>query len=169
MNYFELFGLPVQLVVDKSAISKQYFLLQKKYHPDFYTQSGEDEQTDMLEQSALINKAYKTLQQPDATIQYVLQLHGLIEVEEKYQLSNSFLMEMMDINEQLMEASMEEDATKKAAIQQELQNIQATIYAPVKAIIENYKDGVTTKEELLQVKEYYFKKKYLSRILAGLK
>jgi molecular chaperone HscB len=90
-------------------------------------------------------------------------------VEEKYQLSNSFLMEMMDINEQLMEASMEEDATKKAAIQQELQNIQEAIYAPVKEIIEHYTDGVSTKEELLQVKEYYYKKKYLSRILAGLK
>jgi molecular chaperone HscB len=32
----------------------------------------------------------------------------------------------------------------------------------------NYSENTTTEKELLQVKDYYFKKKYLDRILAGL-
>jgi molecular chaperone HscB len=34
----------------------------------------------------------------------------------------------------------------------------------VEAIITNYQEGITTEKELLQVKEYYFKKKYLDKI-----
>ena len=49
MNYFELFDSPVSLNIDKSKLAKKYFELQKKYHPDFYTQADEAEQeTDQL-------------------------------------------------------------------------------------------------------------------------
>ena len=34
--------------------------------------------------------------------------------------------------------------------------------------MEYYSDDTATEKELLQVKDYYFKKKYLDRILAGL-
>jgi len=85
----------------------------------------------------------------------------LLEEEEKYQLPPDFLMEMMDLNEQAAEKD-------KSVIEHQVTNIQNEIYEPVKAIIEHYQEGVTTKEALLQVKEYYFKKKYLNRILEGL-
>ena len=72
-------------------------------------------------------------------------------------------MEIMELNEQAME-----EQSAIASVQSTVANIQNEIYGPVKAIIEHYKEGVTTREELLQVKEYYFKKKYLNRILEGL-
>jgi molecular chaperone HscB len=30
--------------------------------------------------------------------------------------------------------------------------------------VEHYQEGITSEKELLQVKEYYYKKKYLDRI-----
>ena len=39
------------------------------------------------------------------------------------------------------------------------------IYNDVAPIVENYQEGTTTEKELLQVKDYYYKKKYLQRIL----
>ena len=42
--------------------------------------------------------------------------------------------------------------------------LQEEIYEPVKKIVENYQEGAAAEKELLQVKEYYFKKKYLDRI-----
>jgi molecular chaperone HscB len=158
MNYFELFEIPVSLKVDKASLSKKYFELQKKYHPDFYTQSDEDEKFDALEKSSLINKALKTLQNEDETIKYVLQQKQLLEEEEKYTLPPDFLMEMLELNEAVMEEG-------PAAVTQKIEAVEATLYEEVKAIIDNYKDGITTNEELLQVKEYYYKKKYLHRIL----
>lgn len=158
MNYFELFELPVSLQVEKMGLSKKYFELQKKFHPDFYTQDEADAQKDALEQSSMINKALKTLQKPQETIKYVLQLKGLIEDEEKYQLQPDFLMEMMELNEKLLEEDAEE-------FRMEVDVLENTLYKEVQNIIENYNDSTVTNHELLKVKEYYFKKKYLQRIL----
>ena len=154
MNYFELFDLPLSLTVDKSKLAKKYFELQKKYHPDFYTQADEAEQEDALEKSSAVNKALKILQNKESTIKYVLQLKGLLEEEEKYQLPPDFLMEVMELNENLSDDS----AIAITAFEND-------IYAGVKQIIEGYDDASVTTANLLKVKEYYFKKKYLQRIL----
>lgn len=162
MNYFEIFGLPIQLKVDKTDLPKRFFELSRQFHPDFYANATPSEKEKALEITANLNKAFKTFQNEDETIKYVLQLKGLLEEEEKYQLPPGFLMEVLEINEKLMDA--EDDPNLKIHLQSAIDNLQAEIYAPVKNIIETYQDGVTTEKELLQVKEYYYKKKYLTRI-----
>lgn len=157
MNYFELFEIPVSLQVDPALLSKQYVMLQKKYHPDFFTQSGEDEQAEALHFSSELNKGLKILRNPDETIKYVLQLKGLLTDDEKYQLPPDFLMEMMELNETLEEGS----AADVEAIQQEL-------YEGILPVIRAFDNTQTPEKELLQLKEYYFKKKYLQRILERL-
>lgn len=164
MNYFELFEMPVSLQVDKKYVQDKYFELQKKYHPDFFSNESEEEQDDVLEKSSMINKAYKTFQNDDETIKYVLQLKELLEEEEKYQLPPEFLIEMMELNEALMEvddSSLEETETK-------INQQQKLLYDKVQKIIEYYNEDNTTNEQLLQVKDYYYKKKYLKRILERL-
>ena len=83
-----------------------------------------------------------------------MQLKGLLEEEEKYTLPPAFFMEMMELNEDEATSSKEQ-ATKYSD----------ELYNEVKSIIENYDDTLITKEALLQLKEYYYKKKYLQRIL----
>src|SRR4051812_46350655 len=101
MNYFELFDIPVTIAVDTAALAKKYFELQKQYHPDFFTQADEASQLEALEKSSTVNKALKVLKNKDATIQYILKLKGLVEDEEKYPLPPEFLMEVMELNENL--------------------------------------------------------------------
>lgn len=161
MNYFELFDIPVQLQVDKTLLTKKFFELSRKYHPDYFANDDSTVQEEALEKSALLNKAWKTFQNPDETIKYVLQLKGLLQEEEKYELPPAFLMDVMDINEQLTEA---DNPSSMAAVQEIIHTLQTDIYEPVKEIVEHYKEGTVTQKELLQVKEYYFKKKYLLRI-----
>ncbi|MCW3092331.1 MAG: chaperone protein HscB [Ferruginibacter sp.] len=158
MNYFELFAMPVSLLPDKEILVKKYFELQRKHHPDFYSQADEADQREALEKSSLVNKALKVLQDPDLTIQYVLQLKGLLTDNEKYELAPDFLMEMMELNEKLAE---EDSATFK----KEVNELYNALYDAVKNIIENYYDSTASTENLLKLKEYYFKKKYLHRIL----
>ena len=98
MNYFELFEIPVSFNVDKTLLAKKYFELQKKYHPDFFSQGSEAEQEEALERSSQVNRALKIFKHPDETIKYLLQLKGLLEEEEKYQLPPAFLMDMMELN-----------------------------------------------------------------------
>jgi molecular chaperone HscB len=167
MNYFELFEIPVQLKVEKDALSGKFFELSRKYHPDYFVNKGVEAQAESLERSAMLNKAFKTFQNQDETIKYVLQLKGLLEEEEKYELPPDFLMEVLEINEKLMDI---EDQTAMGNLQLVINNLQSEIYEPVKEIVEHYQEGTTSEKELLQVKEYYYKKKYLKRIqeqLAG--
>jgi molecular chaperone HscB len=168
MNHFELFEIPVTLQVNAALMKQKFYELSRKYHPDFFTQENENDQSDALEKSSQVNKAFRIFSKQDETIKYVLQLKGLLEDDEKYQLPPNFLLEVMDMNEQLMEAKMESDKHAISKIKSALTQLQIEIYEPIKSIIENYKEGITTNEELLQVKEYYFKKKYLNRILEGM-
>ena len=154
MNYFELFELPVSLQIDKTKLAQKYFELQKKYHPDFFANGTEHEQEEALEISSQLNKALKIFKNPNQTIKYLLQLKELLEEEEKYQLPATFLMEMMELNEELSEDSA-----------QQIQQLETGLYSEVQPIIENYNDLTVTTADLLKLKEYYFKQKYLQRIL----
>lgn len=167
MNYFELYEIPVSFRPDQEQVKKQYYALSRKYHPDFFGGTDTAQQQEALEKSAAVNQAYKVFQSEEATTKYILQLHGLIEEEEKFQLPSDFLMEVMELNEQVMELD-KEDADARANVATAIQTLQKNIYEPVEAIMANYQEGITPEKELLQVKCYYYQKKYLDRIVQGL-
>jgi len=161
MNHFELFDIPVSFFPDTTVVSKKYLMLQKKFHPDFFANASPDEQAEALAQSSMANKALLVLKDSALLIPYILEMNEVLSVNENYQLPTSFLMEVMDLNEQVMEVS---DDTQKAALRIQLKQLENEIFEPIKALLESYQVGITPKEALLQVKDYYFKKKYLDRI-----
>jgi molecular chaperone HscB len=154
MNYFELFDMPVSLSPDPRLLMERYLLLQKKYHPDFFTQADDESREHALQMSSTINKAIKTLRNPDALLAYVLGLKGIITPDEKYNLPPDFLMEVMELNEELNEQT-------PAAVAR----LEAEIYAPVAKWINQYQHQTIPDAALLELKDYYYKKKYLQRIL----
>jgi len=162
MNYFELFGLPIGFQIDATQLRQAYMELQRTSHPDKFTQSSSEEQDNALEKSAIANKAFTLLNNKELILPYVLEVMGYMESDEKYALSPDFLMEMMDLNEAWMDADTDND---KHTVTEQVKTIQNAIYTPVKAILEGNSINIT-KEAMLQVKEYYYKKKYLDRILA---
>jgi molecular chaperone HscB len=162
MNYFDVFEMPVQLSIDKETLKKKYFSLSRQHHPDYFVQQDAESQQASLEMSSLLNKAYKTFSNKDETVKYVLSLKGLLYENEKYDLPPDFLMEMMDLNESLETAAF--DPAERTVFLQQVQRLEHELYEPVRPVVENYKEGVTTEAELLQVKDYYFKKKYIERL-----
>ncbi len=165
MNYFELYEIPVSFQVDQGLLKKKYYELSRLYHPDFFTSSPGEEQAGILEKASQVNKAYKVLQSLDETIKYVLQLMGLLQEEEKFELDPQFLMEVMDINEELMELEMDENQEQLMNVEQKANRLMLKIYEDAAPVMDAYQEGVTTEEELLQVKDFYFQQKYLQRIL----
>lgn len=165
MNYFELYQLPISFTPDKAAVKKKFYELSRTYHPDFHGGASIEQKEEVLALSAQVNKAFQIFNDENALIKYILMEKGLLQEEEKYQLSPEFLMEVMDINELLMDAT---DPSQTENIKAQIETLKYTIYEPVKTIMANYQEGISSQKELLQVKEYYYQKKYLDRILAEL-
>jgi molecular chaperone HscB len=165
MNHFELYQIPISFNPDATLIKKRFYQLSREYHPDFFVNGTTEEKEHVLAVSAQINKAFQVFNDQNALIRYILMEKGLMVADEKYQLSPIFLMEVMELNETLMEVN---DPASKNAIRKQIETLQNTIYEPVKTIITNYQEGISSEKELLQVKEYYYQKKYLDRILVEL-
>jgi molecular chaperone HscB len=169
MDYFMLFDIPVSFNVNSSLVKQKFYQLSRMYHPDFFTDASVIEQEAVLEKSSLINKAFLVLNNPDLLMEYILTEKKIITTDEKFQLPNSFLMEVMEINEQLLEAKMENDSISIEKLKVSIEQLNQTIYEPIQTIVENYQEDITSQEAMLQVKTYYYQKKYLKRILESLK
>lgn len=101
-NYFNLFDLPIKLPVDKNKLTVQYQQLQRTYHPDNFALCPEKKQLTMLKQSADINQAYQTLQDPISSAEYLLSLNGvLLNAEHTITHDHDFLIEQFGLREQL--------------------------------------------------------------------
>jgi len=82
VDYFTFFGLPRKLNVDISQLERGFYELSRKLHPDVYADAQPLEQKWSLEQSSLLNDAYRTLKDPIKRTEYLLRLEG-VELEEQ--------------------------------------------------------------------------------------
>lgn len=76
------FELPRKLNVDVDQLERDFYELSRKLHPDLYAQKSPQEQEWSLEQSSLLNDAYRTLKDPIKRTEYLLRLEG-VELEEQ--------------------------------------------------------------------------------------
>src|SRR5271155_3703988 len=82
VNYFAFFGLPLKLNLDVATLERTFYDLSRKLHPDLSARAVAQEQEWSLQQSSLLNDAYRTLKDPIKRTQYLLQLEG-VELEEQ--------------------------------------------------------------------------------------
>ena len=164
-NYFELYDIPVSFSPDQAVVKTKFYELSRKYHPDRFAQTGGPELTGALQMAALNNAAYKTLKDSDATMAYILKLQGLLEEEEKYALPPAFLMEMMDLNEAVSESEIDPENTDARDMATNDLNEQLELWTDaMKLLTDRYAQGEQDTDLLLQIKDMYFRKKYLLRI-----
>src|SRR5579864_8124524 len=82
VDYFTFFGLPRKLTLNVADLERDFYELSRKLHPDLNARAGNKEQEWSLEQSSLLNDAYRTLKDPIKRTQYLLRLEG-VELEEQ--------------------------------------------------------------------------------------
>ena len=82
VDYFTFFGLPRKLDVDTALLEREFYELGRKLHPDLCARAEALEQQWSLEQSSLLNDAYRTLKDPIKRTEYLLRLEG-VELEEQ--------------------------------------------------------------------------------------
>lgn len=58
--------------IDLARLEATFYELSRKFHPDFYQKKSSEEQAISLENSALVNKAYRTLRDPIQRTEYLI-------------------------------------------------------------------------------------------------
>jgi molecular chaperone HscB len=81
-DYFTFFGLRRKLNIDGAQLEREFYELSRKLHPDIYAQAESRERQWSLEQSSMLNDAYRTLKDPVKRTEYLLRLEG-VELEEQ--------------------------------------------------------------------------------------
>lgn len=168
MNYFEFFEIPMSFRPDAAALKKKFYANSKKYHPDFYATESDEKQAEILELSTLNNEAYKVLKDEDKRMKYILTEQGVYGPEGENKLPQEFLMEMMEINEEIMELQFEYESKRYGKVLQEVEKFEQGIRSEVENILENWTETKGEKEDLERVKNYFLKRRYLLRIKENL-
>lgn len=110
-DYFSVFSLPRKLALDTAQLEREFYKLSRKLHPDLYARRSAEEQAWSLEQSSLLNDAYRTLKDPVRRTEYLLRLEGVRREEDtgkdkKPQPPADLLEEAFELNMQLEEMRM---------------------------------------------------------------
>ncbi|MDF7758024.1 co-chaperone HscB [Kosakonia cowanii] len=127
MDYFTLFGLPAQYSLDTQALATRFQDLQRQFHPDRFASQPQSEQLAAVQHSATINQAWQTLRHPLTRAEYLLSLHGFDLASEQHTVRDTtFLMEQLELREELEEIAKAEDAARLEALQARIKGMYDT-------------------------------------------
>lgn len=76
VDYFSALGLRRTPVIDEAALTQLYYDLSRRLHPDLYQTGTAEEKEASLKNTALLNRAYRTLRDLIQRGQYWLELQG---------------------------------------------------------------------------------------------
>jgi molecular chaperone HscB len=114
LDYFAVFALPRKLNIEFTALERSFYRLSRKLHPDMYARSSAQEQQWSLDQTSLVNDAYRTLKDPIRRTEYLLKLEGIVLEAGKSEdgsvkdsrVPADLLEEVFELNMQLEEMRM---------------------------------------------------------------
>lgn len=126
-SHFERLGLPRRFDLDRAELERQYLLRSRQLHPDVHQLGTTAEQQASLALSSALNEAYVTLREPFRRADYLLQILGGPSASEVKDVSGAFLMEMMELREQIESA----DVASRHTLAQQLAEREAQLIEQV--------------------------------------
>lgn len=136
-DFFSLFGLPAQYVVDEAALDAAYRTVQTQAHPDRFANAGDAERRVAMQWAAHANEAYRTLRQPLKRAIYLLQLRGVdIQAESNTAMAPAFLMQQMEWRETLDDAKAGKDIDALEQLNTELLSEKKAEIARIEALLD---------------------------------
>ncbi|XP_025077042.1 iron-sulfur cluster co-chaperone protein HscB, mitochondrial-like [Pomacea canaliculata] len=157
MTYFTLFGIDQNFEIDIKKLSEEYKNLQKRLHPDMFSNKSKEEQELAEQQSAFLNKAYFSLLKPLPRAQYLLSLYGFDIEEGSTEMNPDFLMEVLDLNERIGESTTGE-----------MENIENEIVSKIQEYTKQLSDAFSS-GDIIKARDITSRLKYYDNVEAKIK
>ena len=128
-DYFTCLGLPRLLTIDTQNLENKFYEMSRSFHPDFYQTKTDTERGISLENSALLNAAYRTLKDPILRAEYLVQLEAGAVKEIRNQPPADLFEEILSLQDDLEEfrAAAGQPSADLTALRAKLQTDRETL------------------------------------------
>jgi len=121
LDYFQVMRVPRRMKIDADALRARFYELSRKLHPDNFAAATPDEVAIATRNAAVLNQAYRTLREPLARAEYLLErLGGKADAPP----DPAFLMEMMEVGERIEDAAA---ADARADLEHDLEDFRGRV------------------------------------------
>jgi molecular chaperone HscB len=140
-SHFELFGLPARYSLDQEMLETAYRDIQSRVHPDRFAHAGDAERRASLQWTTRVNEAFQILRNPVSRAKHLLELQGVdVAFETNTQMPTDFLMQQLELREELEGAIQKKDAAGLDGLRQRLQFQKKSIESEIAESIDQKKD-----------------------------
>ena len=152
-NIYEIFGLVPEYVINRREIEQKYFSLQRRIHPDNFMNSNENEKLFAEMHTAMINDAFKKINDSVSRANELLKILGFdINFENSTFKDTKTLHEIMFLQEELEEIRNEKE---KEILQNKVENL---VNDDMNTLIENFNSKKLDEAFRTNVRISYLKK-----------
>jgi molecular chaperone HscB len=177
-DYFSFIGMPRKLNLDAGELERRFRTLSRQFHPDFFYNATPAERRASLERSSYLNDAYRTLRDPVARLQYLLQIEGLAAAgpaEATKQVPPALLEEVFALNEELDEirdlrasgAPAEQWQARLAAARKPIDAKRADHEAQLQELAARW-DAGGGQDVLQALRDRFLERSYIHNLLEGI-
>jgi molecular chaperone HscB len=140
-NCFELFGLRPAFALQTDALERAYREIQSQVHPDRFAHAGAAERRAALQWTTRVNEAYRTLKDPVQRGKHLLELHGVdVAFETNTRMPSDFLMQQLELREQLEAAVGKKDAVALDSLRKGLSAEKSSLEGRIAESVDTKKD-----------------------------
>lgn len=128
-DYFSILGLDERrMSLEQESLEEAFYALSRLVHPDRYQTRNQTERRIAEERAALVNVAYRTLRDPIARTEYLLELETGSPQEHREQPPVELLRELMEI-EEIVEAYQGSGGAERGALKGSLKEVHRSLEA----------------------------------------
>jgi molecular chaperone HscB len=163
---FSVLGFPRSYELDEHAVEEAFRALSRKLHPDRFARATPRERRFSLEQTTLLNDAYRTLRDPVKRAEHLLALRGVkVAGEERggaAAMPQEFLEQALEDREKLLEAKMEGGPEAVARL---AEGVRGKRQEAMEEIVRALREQEPTDTQLQRTAELLARLRYYARYL----
>lgn len=162
-----MMGLEPRLQLDPVELQQIFYRRSRELHPDRFARATKDEQAAALEESSLLNDAYRTLKDASARAEYFLKENGLdIATQGSKNVPAELLEEVFELNLALEELKSG-DGTSRADVGKARGNFTAMLEqanAEAEKLFAAY-DAAPSEKPLEALRQVLNRRRYIANLL----